>query len=157
MTCLHHLTLSGWAGVMQHNLHLSEEQNNNLFLLRRAFLRKQALLQNQQHELQLELDSADHSCGPCSSGNHADEASQQMWELDRQMQETYFAYKGVIYDGVSKAASVIGVLPFFPGHMWPFAHRCVSSRTDGCIILVCLSGIHGVVQLATKSQISLGI
>lgn len=95
---------------MQHGLHFTKQQKSNIFLLRRAFLHTQALLIRQKQELQHQSDAASGSI--TSSDESPDEVAWQLHDLDRQLQEAYVAYKGVIYDGVSlSAASASPVCP----------------------------------------------
>ena len=85
---------------LQHRLRLSEGQLKNVFLLRRAYLQKQVLIQSQQHELQLQL--ADST----SEGNHrlhaatVSQAAHQMQENNVLLQEAITQYMGLIVDGV---------------------------------------------------------
>ena len=86
---------------MQHSLHFSEQQKSDIFLLRRAFLKQQAMYKQKQEDVQQELKAANHSLGDRA----VDEILWQMEDLEMQMQETYFTYKGVIFDGVCLLAS----------------------------------------------------
>ncbi len=78
--------------AVQHALHFSESQLKDVFLLRRAYLQRHAILTHEQQDLELQLDlrsDSDHSL------------EQQLEEVALQMQEAYVMYKGVVYDGVS--------------------------------------------------------
>lgn len=88
--------------VLQHKLQLSDKQKGTVFLLRRAHLQHQALLLRQKQELQLELGAIAVSHGLYSSGQaDAVQLQRQIQNVEDQMQEVYFTYKGTIVDGVS--------------------------------------------------------
>ena len=82
---------------MQHGLRLSEGQLKNVFLLRRAYLQKHALIQSQQLQL------ADNT----REGNHrlhaipVSQAAHQLQENDALLQEAITQYMSLIVDGVS--------------------------------------------------------
>ncbi len=88
---------------LQQNLKLTEGQLKNLFLLRRAYLQKNALLVNQQHELgqQLQLHATQHSGDSSLHTLNAVEITHQMQDNTVRLHEAFMQYMGVIYDGVS--------------------------------------------------------
>lgn len=98
---------------LQHRLRLSEGQLKNVFLLRRAYLQKQVLIQSQQQELQLQL--ADST----SEGNHrlhavtVSQAAHQMQENNVLLQEAITQYMGLIVDGVRAPSTYT-----FIGHLF---------------------------------------
>ena len=88
-----------FLSVLQYKLQLTDKQKSNAFLLRRAHLQHQALLSRQKQDLQLELGAVAMTNGLCSEAG-AVQLQQQIEDLDEQMQEEYFTYKGTLVDGV---------------------------------------------------------
>lgn len=79
-------------------------------MLRRAYLQKQALIQFQQQDLQMQMTEA-HSVNSSRLNTlTVGQAAQQIQENDVLLQEAFMQYSGLVCDGVS----VIGLLLLLP-------------------------------------------
>ena len=82
---------------LQQCLHFSNEQLKKLFLLRRAYLQKSALISGQQQELQQQLQS---DTSTTDSLEHV-QIAHQIQDNSAQQREAFMQYLGLIVDGVS--------------------------------------------------------
>lgn len=94
-----HISVQLYLCRLQHALKLSEGQLRNMFLLRQAFLQKQAAIQCWEQELQLAAAPSDTDAR--LHAITAARSAQQMQETSRQLQEVCVQYVGVMMDGVS--------------------------------------------------------
>lgn len=85
--------------VLQHGLSLSEGQLKDVFLMRRAYLQKQALIQCKQQDLQLQLADAQSATARAHMLT-VSQAAQQIQENDILLQESFMQYTGLVCDGV---------------------------------------------------------
>lgn len=85
---------------MQQNLKLSEEQLSNLFLLRRAYLQKQAVILSYQHDLQRQHQS-DLQEG--ESRLQPVQYIHQMQGFSMQLSEAFMHFMGGLYTRVRPA------------------------------------------------------
>lgn len=85
-----------WLKLGQ-NLKLSEEQLHNLFLLRRAYLQKQALILGYQLDLQLQQEGGRQQGGPGLQPVHY---MHQMQDLAVQLNEAFMHYMGTLFTGI---------------------------------------------------------
>ena len=89
---------------MQQCLHFSNEQQQKLFLLRRAYLQKSAVIAGQEQQLQQQLQSDTSSTGSLEHVHIA----HQIQDNSAQQREAFMQYLGLIVDGVSSSASLHG-------------------------------------------------
>ena len=73
---------------------------HNLFLLRRAYLQKQALILGYQHDLQLQQEGGGQQGAPGLQPVHY---MHQMQDFALQLNEAFMQYMGTLYTGVSPA------------------------------------------------------
>lgn len=85
---------------MQQNLKLSEEQLSNLFLLRRAYLQKQALILSYQHDLQRQQEADLQEGTPTLQPV---QYIHQMQGFSVQLNEAFMHFMGSLYTGVRPA------------------------------------------------------
>ena len=91
---------------LQQNLKLSEEQLKNLFLLRRAFLHRQALILGYQHDLQLGLQSGQQKQ---DAQLQALQYTHQMQDFAIQLHEAFMQFMGGLYTGVSSSSNILWI------------------------------------------------
>lgn len=93
--------------LLKHALALSKGQLKNVFLLRQAYLQKQAVIEQQGQKLQHQIMFAPPSANFTTNNTAESQAVQQMQETTCQLHDVFLQYIGVILGGVSQHLSVV--------------------------------------------------